>query len=343
MAEKGTKLILLKIYEILLKETDEEHPISRMELCRKLEDQGIPCHVRTISRDVALLNKSGYEVLSCMHDHEKRYYIPETEFNIPELKILIDAVQAASFITPKKTNQLVDKIANLGGLHRKQLLKRYRSEFNSSKHSNESVFYNIDHIESAIQKRKQIEFSYFDLDINMKRIFRTREDGTTRRYRVEPVALILSEDNYYLMSFNARHPESTTNYRVDRMYNVEVLEDAEISGEALAKQKVVAKYTAQAFRMHSGEPVKIKLVFKKDLLAPIVDKFGESIKIEPLDKDYCAITVDVIVSKTFFGWLAQFGSDIKIVSPERTAEQYIEHLKMIIESNKTKQEENTNE
>ena len=98
MAENGTKLILLKLYEILLQETDEEHPISRMELCRRLKEQGVPCHVRTISRDVALLNESGYEVMSFMQDHERLYYIPETEFSIPELKILIDAVQAASFV-----------------------------------------------------------------------------------------------------------------------------------------------------------------------------------------------------------------------------------------------------
>ena len=330
MSENGTKLILLKLYEILLQETDEEHPISRGELCRRLGENGTPCHVRTISRDVALLNESGYEVMSFMHDHEKYYYIPETEFSIPELKILIDAVQAASFVTPKKTNQIVDKIAALGGSHRKQLLKRYRSEFNSRKHSNESILYNIDHIETAIQKRKQIEFSYFDLDVDMKKVFRTRDDGTIRRYRVEPVALILSEDNYYLMAFNARHPEDTTNYRVDRMDQVDVLEDSVISEEALAKKKNVAKYTAQAFRMHSGKPSKVKLVFKEYLIAPIVDKFGESIKIKPLEDDYCTATVDVIVSKTFFGWLAQFGPDIRIERPESFAEKYREHLNAIL-------------
>lgn len=330
MAENGTKLILLKLYEILLQETDEEHPISRLELCRRLEEQGVPCHVRTISRDVDLLNKSGYEVMSFMRDHERFYFIPETEFSIPELKILIDAVQAASFVTPNKTNQIVDKIAALGGSHQKQLLKRYRSEFNSRKHSNESILYNVDHIETAIQKKKQIEFSYFDLDVNMQKVFRTRDDGTIRRYRVEPVALILSEDNYYLMAFSARHPEGTTNYRVDRMDRVEVLEDHAISEAALAKKKNVAKYTAQAFRMHSGDPLKVKLVFKKYLIAPIVDKFGESVKMKPLEDDYCTATVDVIVSKTFFGWLAQFGPDIRIEKPESVARKYREHLNAIL-------------
>lgn len=267
MAENGTKLILLKLYEMLQKETDEEHPISRMELCRKLGEQGVPCHVRTISRDVALLNESGYEVMSFMRDHEKYYYVPETEFSIPELKILIDAVQAASFVTPKKTNQIVDKIAALGGSHKKQLLKRYRSEFNSRKHSNESILYNIDSIERAIQNGKKVAFNYFVLDVDMKREFRTRDDGTTRRYQVEPVALILSEDNYYLMAYNSNHPDNMTTYRVDRMDLVEVIEDSEMSEEALAKKKNVAKYTAQAFRMHSSEPTKV-MKAKFDELKP---------------------------------------------------------------------------
>ena len=333
MSENGNKLILLKLYELLSKETDEDHPISRNELCRRLGDQGVPCSTRTISRDVALLNDSGYEVCSFMQDHEKFYFIPESEFNIPELKILIDAVQAASFVTPKKTNQIVDKIAALGGSHRKQLLKRYRSEFNSRKHSNEFILYNIDHIESAIQKRKQVEFFYFDLDVNMQRVFRCREDGSRRRYKVEPVALILSEDNYYLMAYNAKYPDHTSNYRVDRMESVEVIEDSDVSKEALAKQKSVAKYTAQAFRMHNGEQAKVRLVFKKYLIAPIVDKFGESLRMKAIDDDTCTTTVDVQVSKTFFGWLAQFGPDICIAEPERIREQYRKHLSTILTDN----------
>lgn len=334
MAENGNKIILLKLYEYLLKQTDEDHPVSRRELSRRLGEQGAPCHVRTVSRGVDTLNGLGFEVMSLMRDHEKYYYIPEHDFSVPELKILIDAVQAASFVTPNKTERIVDKVAALGGSHRKQLLKRYRSEFNSRKHSNESILYNVDHIETAIQRRKQIEFSYFDLDVDLKRVFRTRGDGTERRYRAEPIALILSEDNYYLMAFNSKHPDDMTTYRVDRMDRVGLLEDSSVSDAALAKQKGVAKYTAQAFRMHSGTPAKVMLEFRKYLIAPVVDKFGESIKMKAIGEDLCTATVDVIVSKTFFGWLTQFGPDIRITKPESVAEEYREHLKRILEQQK---------
>lgn len=330
MAEFGTKLILLKLFEILQKETDEEHPISRTELCRRLGEQGAPCHPRTISRDIALLNDSGYEVLSFVRDHEKYYYIPETEFSIPELKILIDAVQAASFVTPKKTNQIVDKIAALGGSHRKQLLKRYRTEFNSRKHSNESILYSIDSIERAIQNGRQVAFRYFDYDVDLKPVYRRREDGSIRRYQVEPIALILSEDNYYLMAYNSKYPDRTANYRVDRMGAVEVVAESELSAEALMRQKGVAKYTAQAFRMHNGELAKVKLLFKKYSIAPVVDKFGESLRIKAVDDELCTATVVVQVSKPFFGWLAQFGSDIEVVEPKKVREQYREHIERIL-------------
>ena len=331
MPENTTKIRLMKLYETLAGESDEEHPISRRELAERLIRQGIPCHERTVTRDIETLGRFGYEVITEFRGHEKYYYVPERRFSVPELKILIDAVQAASFVTPKKTEQIVDKIAALGGSHKKLLLKRYRAEFNSRKHSNESILYNVDSIERAIQNGKQIAFAYFDLDADMKPVYRTRTDGARKRYQIEPVALILSEDNYYLMAYNAKYPDHTSNYRVDRMDFVEVIEDSEISEEALLKQEGVAKYTAQSFRMHSGEPARVKLMFHKYLIAPLVDKFGEGLRIKTLDDEFCTTTVDVIVSKTFFGWLAQFEGDAVIAAPEWVRKRFREHLLTIIE------------
>ena len=157
MSENSTKIKLLKLYEILRAETDEEHPISRVELCRRVHESGVPCHVRTLSRDIATLNKCGYEVCSFKKDHEKFYYLPDNDFSIPELKILIDAVQAANFVTEKKTTELIEKIAMLGGSHRKELLKRNMAYFNSRKHSNECILYNIDGIETAIRGKGKVQ------------------------------------------------------------------------------------------------------------------------------------------------------------------------------------------
>ena len=331
MSENSTRIKLLKLYELLQRETDEEHPLSRGELCGRLNAQGIPCHVKTVTRDIAALNEYGYEVCGFMEGREKYYYVPDREFSIPELKIMIDAVQASSFVTEKKTADMIEKIAALGGSYRKQLLKRSFAKFNSRKHSNESIFYNIDGIETAIRTRKNISFLYFDLDVNKQKVLRTGEDGEPKRYVVEPVALILSEDNYYLRSIIRNETVKTFTFRVDRMEQVNVIEDSRTSDEALAERKTVASYTEQAFRMHSGAPARVKLVFNKSSIGPVVDKFGEGIRMKAVDDTSCTATVSVFVGKTFFGWLAQFGTNTQIAAPEWVGEEYRKHLVAIIE------------
>jgi len=332
MSENSTRIKLMKLLELLRMETDEEHPLSRSELCSRLNAQGIPCHVKTITRDIAALNEFGYEVCGFMEGREKYYYIPDRDFSVPELKIMIDAIQASSFVTEKKTADMIDKIAALGGSYRKQLLKRSFAKFNSRKHSNEYIFYNIESIETAILTGKKIFFHYYDLDVNKQKVLRAGEDGAPKRYFVEPVALILSEDNYYLRSIIRNETVKTFTFRVDRMQLVEVVDDSQISDEALAERQKVASYTEQAFRMHSGTPAKVKLVFKKGLIGPVVDKFGEGIKMKAVDDETCTATVSVLVGKTFFGWLVQFGTNIQIAAPDRVREEYREYLSDIIEN-----------
>lgn len=332
MPENSNRIKLMKLYEFLMKETDEEHPISKAELCRRLNEQGVPCHERTITRDVAVLNEYGYEVCSFMRGRDKVYYVPERNFSIPELKILIDAVQASSFVTPKKTGELIDKLAALGGSHRAELLKRNLANFNSHKHTNESILYNVDSIEAAISEKKQISFYYFDLNEGKNRIYRASQDGSRKLYTVEPIALILCEDNYYLMAYSSRHPERTANYRVDRMDHVRVLEDLTLSEEALDKLNCIAGYTEQAFKMYSGELEDVMLKLDKSLIGPVMDKFGEDKEILSVNETTCTAAVHIQIAPTFFGWLAQFGDKMKIISPDNVKEQYYEHLYQILRS-----------
>ena len=214
------KIKMLKLMEILRQETDEQNPIRASELCRKLIDIGITCDRRTLTKDIALLNEQGYEVMSVMLSHEKAYYVEDRSFSVPELKILIDAVQAASFVTDKKTAELTEKLASLGGSHRAEILKSNMVCFNTRKHRNESIYYNVGCLEEAIVQKKKASFRYYDLDTDGQRVY--RREG--QLYEVEPVALVFNEDNYYLMTYN-EHYDNTVNYRVDRMDRVELLQD----------------------------------------------------------------------------------------------------------------------
>lgn len=330
MAENGNKIILLKLWEYLHNETDEDHPVSRIELAEKLGTQGVPCHVRTISRGVETLAELGYEIISFMKNHERYYYMPDKGFETAELKIMMDAVHGANFVTEKKTSVIIDKIARLGGSHRRELMRRSMKDFNAHKHSNEEILYNVDAIETALEKKKKISFSYYYLNEHHERVYRLH-DGELARYVVDPIALIISDDNYYLITYNDRYAGSTANYRVDRMSRVEVVKDSELSKDAAAMAKIVKEYTRQTFKMQSGDLTKVTLQFKRVLLSPVYDQFGENTKVRAVDDDTLSITVQLRVSRTFFGWLAQFDNRMWIAEPESVREAYFEHIKKILE------------
>lgn len=330
MAENLYKVKLLKLYELLRRETDDDHPISRKSLCERLNKMGISSNVRTLSKDVAVLCENGFEVISYMKDREKQYFVPEHSLSIPELKVLIDAVHAASFITEKKTGELVEKIAALGGSHRAELLKKNMVRFNTRKHTNEAVLYTIDSIENAIARRKQIAFNYFHMDFNGERVYAVNDTGKRKRYCVEPVALVYHEDNYYLMAYSSNHPDSTANYRIDRMDRVEVIEESTLSIEAITKINGVSEYTVQAFKMYGGTNERVTLRFHVDLINPVLDKFGEDTKLRVVDDTTCSADVHVQISPTFFGWLAQFGNKMVIYEPARVRTEYVDHIKDIL-------------
>ena len=331
MAENMQKIKLLKLYELLRRETDEDNPISRVKLCEKLNGMGISSNVRTLSLDIETLNENGYEILSFMQGKEKYYYIPERELSVPEIKIILDALQASSFVTEKKTEELTEKVAALGGSCKAKLLKENMVCFNTRKHTNENVYYTVDRIEDAIVRKKKITFNYFHLNEKSERDYVTDKDGARKKYCVEPVALVFNEDNYYLMAYSSRHPGKTASYRIDRMEYVEVVEESGLSEEALAMVDKAAEFTGQAFKMFGGKPVRVTLQFSKELAAPVFDRFGEDISIKKLDGDTCSASVKVQISPTFFGWLAQFGNKMRILSPSKVTEQYISHIRSILE------------
>lgn len=334
MAGKMQKIKLLKLYELLKQETDENHPISRIDLCNRLNEMGISSNVRTLSSDIDVLINSGYEIMSFLQGKERFFYVPEHELTIPEIKILIDAVQAASFVTEKKTSELVEKVAALGGSHGADLLKTNLVRFNTRKHTNEAVLYTVDSIEDAIARKKKIEFNYFHLDEKAGRVYVTTPTGRKKRYYIEPIALIFNEDNYYLMGYNSRHPGTSANYRIDRMDHVEVVEESVLSDEAITKINDVAAYTQQVFKMFGGEQEEVVLQFDKSLIGPVFDKFGEETEMEPVDETTCAATVHVQISPTFFGWLAQFGDKMQLKAPDNIKQKYVDFIKQILSDNK---------
>ncbi len=322
--ENWQKIKILKLLELLRQQTDDQHPLTTATICKKMDSMGIPCDRRTLSKDIALLNEQGYEILWRWVGKEKGYYIVDRSFSVPELKILIDAIQAASFVTEKKTAELIEKIADLGGSHRGDVLKGNLVHFNTRKHSNESIYYNVDALEDALQLKKKVIFRYFDLDADCNKVY--RRDG--HHYVVEPVALVFNEDNYYLVVYSSRH-DNTANYRVDRMDSVELIEE-NISEKAIQLRADVGKYTEQAFKMYGGPLEAIVLEFNKKLIGAVYDRFGEDTKITDIGNDGCVATLRVQLSPTFWGWLFQFGDQVKILSPGAAIDEHKKRVEILL-------------
>lgn len=324
MAEQNIKKIkLLRLMEILRAETDEQNPMLASDVRARLADKGVIVDRRVLTRDIDILNEFGYEIMSTMVGHEKAYYVIDRSFSVPELKILIDAVQAATFITDKKTPELVEKIAALGGAHRAEILQENIVCFNTRKHSNECIYYNVDCLENAIQNNKKVIFLYYDLDEHGEKVY--RRDG--HHYVVEPIALVFNDDNYYLTCYSSKH-DGTANYRVDRMTSVEAI-DEEISEKAIELRGEVGCYTEQVFKMYGGELENVTLELDDKLIGVIYDKFGEDTKIVRTGETMVAASVKVQVSPTFFGWLFQFAGEMKILSPDKVIEEYKKHAAML--------------
>ncbi len=316
MSDNCQKIKLLKMYELLKQETDEQNPMTTAMIIERLGKIGISCERRTLYKDIATLNEHGYEIMFRWVGKEKGYYVEDRAFSIPELKILIDAVQAANFITEKKTAELIGKIADLGGGHKAEILKGNMVCFNTRKHSNESILYNVGYLEEAILEKKKVIFRYYDLNEQGEKAY--RREG--HHYVVEPIALVFIEDNYYLMVYSAKH-DSTANYRVDRMDAVEII-DEPVTKKALELRNDIDCYTEQVFKMYGGQPVDITIQFDRRLIGAVYDKFGEDTKMICLNSDCCVATVKVQISPTFWGWIFQFGGLMRITSPEGMIEKY---------------------
>lgn len=325
---KYQKVKLLYLYELLKQETDEEHALRTNDICAKLADMGIPCDRTILAKDIAMLNEMGFEVMSATKGKQKAYYVEERSFSVPELKILIDAVQAAAFIPEKKTGELIEHLARLGGTHRAELLLQSVICFNTRKHSNESIYYTVNSLESAIRQHRKASFLYFDLDEHNQKVYRKDK----QRYVVDPMALVYNDDNYYLMCFSSKY-DGICNYRVDRMECVEVEEDA-VSNDAIIRSSDVGSYTEQVFKMYGGPAVDIVLQFDRKLIGVVYDKFGENTQMITAGKDSLVATVKVQISPTFWGWLFQFAGQMQILSPIGLAEKYRERARMVADEGK---------
>ena len=301
------KLKILYILDYLQKNSHETHPVRAGELIAHLDNQhNIRCDRKTVYSDIAALQDYGVDIVS-MPGKNGGYYIASRNFELPELKLLINAVLSSRYLTEKKSRELIEKLCTQCNEQDAKLIRRNVLVSGRVKSMNESIYYNVDTIQEAIAQNKQITFRYFDWDFGGKRRYRDKP------YQASPYGLCQDNENCYLLALSQRH--GITSYRVDRMAEISLTPDnrepcPELSGKALNE------HASRLFQMYSGEPMDVKLRFHNSLLNVVVDRFGKDIMLIPDGEEYFNFTVRVAVSPMFLSWVVGFGSKIKILHPQ---------------------------
>lgn len=320
--ERSYKIKLLKLWEILCRDSDEDHPLTTKQIMDRLQAEGIACDRRTLYSDMEELTRNGFEVM-CRRSRNNRYYVVDRKFQLPEIKILIDAVQAAGFITPGKTEELVDKLAALAGSHRARLLKHNIVQFDTVKHLNESIYYSVSDICDAIVAGRQISFRYFDYGAEGECVY--RKNGA--RYLVNPVTTVFAKDNYYLIAYDPKY-EGSAVYRVDRMDRVAIEPSERMVPEAILH--TAADHKVRMFSMYGGKTADVTFEAEVGVIDVLVDQFGKALRLSDAGGGKVTFTATVGISPTFFGWCCTLGNKIKILAPKRIAERYRDYLQSIL-------------
>ncbi len=328
--EHSRKIKLLKMWELLKQETDEKHPMGTQEIIARLKKDGIEVDRKILYNDIDLLNANGYEVM-CTRAKSNKYYVMDRSFDTAEVRVLMDAVQAAAFVTEKKTEVLLDKISSLAGSKRGEVLKSKITKFSTVKSVNENIYYVIDKIVDAKEENKKISFNYFDYGLKREKIFRKDKNDllSDKLYIVNPVETVFNNDQYYLICYDDKHKDFT-NYRIDRMDNVKMLNE-DIAIYDWLKGKDISKYKRQQFSMFSGEVKNVTFIADRSLIDVIFDKFGSGVSLKLTEDGKLKCTVEVQAGAMFIAWLCSFDNRLKVVSPPSVVAKVKEHLNKTIE------------
>ena len=319
------KLKILYLMKILMERTDENHSITMPEIISALEAYGISAERKSIYSDIESLRTYGLDIVGEAEGKTFYYRVVDRTFELAELKLLVDSVQSAKFITEKKSNELIKKIESLSSRYEAQQLQRQVYTSNRIKTLNESIYYNVDLLHDAINENSQIRFHYFQWNSDKK--MELRKDGAY--YVVSPWGLSWDDENYYMVAFDAA-ANKIKHYRVDKMLHIELIGE-EREGKNHFDKFDMALYAKKMFGMFAGEEESVKIECHNRLAGVMIDRFGKDITMIKKDSEHFTVNVKVAVSKQFLAWVMALGSDAKIIGPDWVVQQVKDELKRLYE------------
>lgn len=320
---ENQKQKLLYIIKILQEYTDEDHVISTKDLIEKLRANDISAERKSIYADIQCLQDFGFDIMQKKGKTESGYYLASREFELAELKLLVDAVQSSRFVTEKKSRELIQKLEKQASTYQARQLHRQVKVLGRVKTENEKIYYSVVTIYTAIDADRQISFSY--LEWTTTKTLKPRRNGKT--YVVSPLALIWDDENYYLAAYDAE-ADCIKHYRVDKMKNTKV-EEKKREGQDFFNMDP-AEYSKSTFGMFGGDEEQITLLLPKKLIGVIMDRFGRETDVRVVENDKIRVHIRAAVSGQFFGWLTGLGEGVQIASPTEVRERYKQWLKNML-------------
>lgn len=321
---RNQKIKILYLLDILREYTDEQHILNTEEIIEKLDAYGISAERKSIYSDISNLKEYGYDIQ--MKKNPTGYYLADREFQLPELKILVDSVQSSKFLSKNKSNELIKTLEKFASKYEAKQLQRQVYVADRVKTTNESIYYNVDEIENSISSNKKIEFKYYVWNVSKKLI----EKNNGQKYVVSPISLVWSDENYYLVAVDHNDNDKIKHYRVDKMKSIGILDEKrKMSDED--KKFNLAIFSKKTFGMYSGDECEVGLVFPEYMIGVIIDRFGTDIPLYVQKDGLVKAKIKVSKSKQFFGWLTGLGGDVKMVEPASMISEYKEYLKGIVD------------
>ena len=316
------KLRTLYIMDALLEKTDDDNRLATKDLLEMLEGNGISADRKSLYDDIETLKTWGMDIL---YNKEKPagYYLASRKFELPELKLLVDAVQASKFITVKKSRELIKKLESLTSANEAKQLQRHVYIADRIKTINESIYYNVDKIHDAIYNGKKIKFTYYKWNTDKELV--VRNGGNP--FVISPWAMTWDDENYYMIG----HDELTglvKHYRVDKMQNIAVIDEPR-TGEEVFKDFDLARFAKNTFGMYGGTVEPVTMEFDDKLIGVVMDRFGTDVIIMKTDEGKFSVRHEVAVSGQFYGWVAGLGPDVKIVHPQSVVDGFKEYIESI--------------
>ena len=312
MKRPQQKLKLMYLAQILSEKTDEEHSMTVPQMIDELSRYGISSERKSIYDDLEQLQLFGLDICS-RKTRTTDYYVASRDFELPELKLLVDSVQSAKFITRKKSMELISKIEKLTSHENAKKLHRQVFVTNRVKTLNEQIYYNVDRIHDAIAANRQIRFKYFNINLNKEKEY--RKDGGF--YTESPVALSWDDENYYMITYKAKY-DNYTHYRVDKMEMIQITEEERVLSDMPFD---LSEYSKTMFQMYGGEETEVTIEFDNSLVGVVYDRFGLEVPVVKSGDGHFLCHAKVAVSPQFLSWIMSFGAKAKIISPERVVSE----------------------